>query len=179
MARKALLVTGMPGSGKEAVLEMATEAGLPVIRMGDAVRAEARQRGVPNSDDGIGAMAHAEREKHGPDVWARRTLERVEGNRVVVDGLRSLDELRAFREGFDEVSVVAVHASPTTRYERLAQRGREDDRLDREGFRARDERELGWGLGHVIALADHLIVNEGSPQDLRLAARRVLERVLG
>lgn len=177
--RKAVCVTGMPGSGKEGFLDVAQEMGLPVVRMGDVVREEAARRGLDGTDVSVGTMADAERRKHGPAVWARRTLERIDADAVVIDGLRSRAELKAFRDGFDEVVVVAVHASPRTRHTRMTLRGREDDDLDTAGFQVRDQRELAWGLGEVIALADRMIVNEGSYEAFQGEARRVLERAFG
>jgi dephospho-CoA kinase len=75
--------------------------------------------------------------------------------------------------------VVAVHASPKTRYERMLKRRRTDDAGSIEAFRARDLRELGWGLGDVIATADVMLVNESSLEALREAARVPLERLHG
>ena len=37
---------------------------------------------------------------------------------------------------------------------------REDDTTDYKGFSNRDQRELNFGIGNVIALSDKIIVNE-------------------
>ncbi|MEE9593327.1 MAG: AAA family ATPase [Thermoplasmata archaeon] len=175
---KALCVTGMPGSGKEAFLELAAERGLPVIRMGDVVRQEADRRGIDLTDVGVGGMADREREQHGMDIWAHRTLERIATDRVIIDGLRSLEELDTFTQRFtDGVVLVAVHASQKTRYQRIARRARQDDIDSETAFRTRDRRELRWGLGGVIALADEIVVNEGDLEAFRAEAGSILERV--
>jgi dephospho-CoA kinase len=177
---KAVCVTGMPGCGKEEFLKIAAEVGLPIIRMGDVVREEARKRGISLTDMGVGGMANEEREIHGADIWARRTLEQISNDRVVIDGVRSPAEVEAFREAFGGcLIVVAIHASPRTRYERISSRRRKDDIATEEQLRSRDQRELRWGLGKVIALADYMIVNEGSLEDFRKEARDVLRRVFG
>lgn len=175
---KALCVTGMPGSGKEMFLEMAEKRGLPVIRMGDVVREEATRRGIDLTDADVGGMADREREAHGTDIWARRTLDRIETDRVVIDGLRSLQELDVFAGRFtDDLVLVAVHASPGTRYRRIAQRGRQDDIASEAALGARDRRELQWGLGGVIALADEVVVNEGNLAEFQAQVAAILERV--
>lgn len=180
MPRRALCITGMPGCGKEEVLKVAVEGGYAVVRMGDVVRAEAARRGLPATDAGVGGMAHEERERHGPAVWARRTLAEATADDLVIDGIRSLHEVAYFREAFGEaLTVVAVHASPRTRHRRIARRQRRDDAETEEALRRRDERELAWGLGQVIALADRMIVNEGSLEDLRKGAGRLLQEVFG
>lgn len=161
-------------------MKIASRMGLPVIRMGDVVREEASRRGISLTDEGVGGMAHEERQVHGPDIWARRTLERVSTDRVVIDGVRSPDEVNAFREAFaDHLCIVAVHASPGTRYRRISRRGRKDDVVTEEQLRLRDQRELRWGLGKVIALADYMIVNEGSLDDFIGETQEVLRKIFG
>ncbi len=46
-------------------------------------------------------------------------------------------------------------------------RARFDAPKDWKEFHERDERELGWGLGSLIAMADHLIVNEGTLEEFK------------
>src|SRR5213596_1542395 len=162
---KVICVTGMPGCGKEEVLVVAKDLGFSVVRMGDVVREEAKRRGLPITDAAVGGMA-----------WAERTLPRIHGDRVVVDGLRGRAELDVFRKAFGEaLVVVAVHASPRTRYERLLRRKRLDDALTIEAVRARDLRELSWGLGDVVATADIMLVNESSLDQFRRQARAALK----
>ena len=174
---RALCVTGMPGSGKEVFLEEASRKGLSVVRMGDVVREEAARRGIDLTDADVGGMADREREAQGSDIWARRTLERIRTDRVVIDGLRSLEELDSFAARFDDLVIVAVHASQATRYRRIAERARPDDITSEDAFRTRDRRELRWGLGGVIALADEVVVNEGDLTKFQAQAVTILERV--
>jgi len=177
---RVVCLTGMPGCGKEEALAVAQTLGFAVVRMGDVVREEALRRGLPISDTTVGGMAHAERQIQGMGVWAERTLSRISGERVLVDGLRGRAELEVFRNSFgDDLSVVAVHASPRTRYERMLRRRRTDDAGSIEAFRARDLRELSWGLGDVIATADVMLVNEGTLEEFRRQARTALGRLHG
>ena len=177
---KVLCVTGMPGCGKEEFLRVAAERGFTIVRMGDAVRDAAARQSLPTFDEAIGGFAHEEREKHGYGVWAERTLPRVQGERVVIDGLRGIAELEAFRSALGEsIQVVAIHAAPKVRFDRLRQRNRGDAPATWEEFRARETRELRWGLGDVIATADYMIVNEGELGAFRARAREVVESVLG
>ena len=170
----------MPGCGKEEALAVAQNLGFSIVRMGDVVREEALRRGLPITDSAVGGMAHAERQSHGLGIWAERTLPRIRGEHVLIDGLRGRTELDIFRGAFgDDLSVVAVHASPKTRHERMMRRGRKDDAGTIEAFRARDVRELSWGLGDVIATADVMLVNEGTLDEFRRQARAALGRLHG
>ncbi len=179
-AVKVLCLTGMPGCGKEEFVRVAQELGFSVVRMGDTVREEAARRNLGTSDAAIGGFAHSEREARGYAVWAERTLPKISQERVLIDGLRGTAELEVFRKNLGEaLQVVAVHASPKVRFDRLRQRSRSDAPASWEEFLARDTRELAWGLGNVIATADFLVVNEGELGAFRAQTRQVLERVLG
>lgn len=176
---KLVCVTGMPGCGKEELLRIARERGFTVVRMGDVVREEATKRGLPMTDKAVGTFADDERKKNGYDIWARRTVPKLAGENVLIDGVRGPGEVQIYRTAFpNEVSVIAVHASPATRLERILSRHRPDDPKTESEFEARDARELTWGLGEVIALADFVIANEGHLDDLRSQTNEVLDEIL-
>src|SRR5207253_7091479 len=110
----------MPGCGKEEALAVAQTLGFSVVQMGDIVREEALRRGLPITDATVGGMAHAERQGHGMGIWAERTLPRVQGERVLVDGLRGRAELEIFRGAFGtDLSHVVFQASLETPHERM------------------------------------------------------------
>ena len=87
-----------------------------------------------------------------------RKIEEIRNRYIVVDGVRSLDEVEAFRER-GQVLLVAAHASPARRYNYLRSRGRPDAPGDWDDFRQRDQRELSVGVGGTVALADEVIPN--------------------
>lgn len=173
-----VLVTGMPGAGKEELLSVARGMGLPFIRMGDLVRegyesSDASYRGMT-----VGQYAGSERDTFGKGVWARRAMERMEGDVFLVDGCRSLDEVEEYRRLGGDVAVLAVLASPGQRYERLVAREREDAPRSMEEFEARDSRETGWGLADLIARADAYVVNDSDLETFRVRARKALEALI-
>lgn len=175
---KLIAVAGMPGAGKEEFLTAATAVGIPFVRMGDVVREHYASSGAEGRGMTVGEYASSERRAHGPDIWARRVMEKAgDGGICLIDGCRSRDEVDTFVGLGGDVTVVAVHASPSVRYERLVKRARSDAPVDYDSFRERDSRELGWGAGEVIALADHIIPNMTSLEDFHSRARALLEAV--
>lgn len=176
---KILVTTGMPGSGKEEFLKICQARGAKIVRMGDIVREKAKEFGLELSDVSVGTLANEERKRYGMDVWAKRTIHFVGGDFVVIDGTRGLDEIRAFKHAFGEdLKIVAIHTSAKTRFDRLMARRRPDQPATRAEFDQRDRRELEWGLGEAIALADHVIVNESSLDDLKSSVDALLDRIL-
>lgn len=173
---KVLVVTGMPGAGKEEFVKVAKRKGHTIIRMGDVVRQEAERQGVVMDDKGIGGFASSERQAYGPDIWALRCLDVLGPGPAVIDGSRSLMEMRAFRSALGEgTELVAVHSSPAVRFERLRKRNRSDAPRSIQEFADRDERELGWGLGSLIAMADIMLVNEGTLEEFHALVEKELE----
>ena len=171
---------GLPGSGKGEAANVAEAADIPVVVMGDVIRAECRRRDLDPAEH-HGRIAQALREEEGDDAIAARTLPRIReaaaesdrGDTVLVDGLRSTVELDRFREAFGEdFTLVAIRAPFELRAERLGERGRDDSDSDLDALRERDAREIDLGLGETLERADVEIDNTGS-----LAAFR--ERIRG
>lgn len=174
-------VTGMPGAGKDAFREIVREYGFPIIVMGDEIRAEAARRNLEPTPDNLGKLMLQIRAEEGPEVLAKRCVSKIkalDARVVIVDGLRSPHEVREFKRVFPRFKVIAIHASPETRFKRLLKRGRSDDPKDWETFYARDQRELSVGIGEVIATADYMIINEGTLGQLRREIKRVIRRVI-
>jgi len=175
-----ICVAGMPGSGKGIVAMAARDIGIPVVTMGDVVREEATRRGLAHTPRNLNIIAEKLREEEGPAAVALRIagkMRRIKEEAIIVDGVRSLAEMKVFR-GMGRTVIIAVHASPRTRFKRLLERGRPGDPRSWEEFEERDMVELGFGLGNVIALADYMIVNEGGVEEAYREARRILSRLM-
>jgi dephospho-CoA kinase len=158
-------VVGMPGAGKNVVDHAATALGCKVVVMGDIVREETKKKGLELTPENVGHTMLELREREGPQVVARRCIPKIQASTakaVIVDGLRGPEEVQLLRETFHGFKVLCIHASPETRFRRLFGRGRSDDPEDWTIFEERDKRELRVGIGSVIALADIMVVNEGS-----------------
>ena len=181
MVKTVIGIVGMPGAGKSVIREFLNKYGFPVIIMGDEVRAEAKRRNLEPTPENLGNIMLQIRSEEGPEAIARRCIPKIktlDSPIVIVDGLRSLHEVREFRREFQKFKVIAIHASPKIRFERLLKRGRSDDPKDWETFYMRDQRELSVGIGEVIATADHMIVNEGSIVQLKRRFNQILEKVM-
>ncbi|HEX9907213.1 MAG TPA: AAA family ATPase [Thermoplasmata archaeon] len=176
---KILVTTGMPGSGKEEFLKVCQSRGAKVVRMGDIVREKAKEFGLDSSDTSVGTLANEERQRYGMDIWAKRTIPYVGGDLVVIDGTRGPAEISAFRHAFgDDLIVVAMHAPPKARYERVKSRDRPDSPMTFQEFEHRDQRELAWGLGEAIALSEFMVVNDSTLHELKKQVDKLLDRIL-
>lgn len=173
-------LTGMPGAGKSIVVDAARELGYTIIVMGDVIRVETANRGLELNPANIGKVMLELRAEGGNTIIADKSISKIEAqtsSKVLVDGLRSLFEVEAFKARFPKFATVAVHASVKTRFERLKNRGRSDDSSAWQVFYERDMRELGVGLGNVIAMADYIIMNDNSPSECKGKAVDLLRRI--
>jgi dephospho-CoA kinase len=173
-------LAGMPGSGKSLVVDTARALGYAVVVMGDVVRQETVKRGFELTPQNVGKVMLELRQKEGNFVIAQKCVPKIEeqtSNKVIVDGLRSLYEADIFKEHFFKFSLVAVHASPEIRFNRLSKRHRSDDTAEWKVFNERDMRELNVGLGNVIAMAEQIIVNDNSLEHVKAKVKESLEKV--
>jgi dephospho-CoA kinase len=162
----------MPGCGKSIFLHMAREFNHAIISMGDAVRRETKRRGL--SPEHHGEVAQSLRDENGLAAVAHLVLDRLTPD-CIVDGVRGLAEVEVFREHYTP-HIIAIHTPPKTRFLRLKRRRRAGDPLCWEEFVKRDERELGFGIGGVIALADHMLLNQSTKKQFEKKCHDFLSR---
>lgn len=169
-----IAVTGLPGSGKSLVARtIASELGLEVRVMGDVVRREAMRRGLELTPENVEQVARELRNTMGRGAVAILLSGELDpGSSYVVDGLRSLEEAEVFRRRGWKVYIVGVHASRRIRVERLRTRGRPGEDSEK-ALVLRDMSNLELGVGEALAMADYIIVNDGSVDDLRMEAARI------
>jgi len=169
---KIIAFAGMPFSGKSEAVQIAKEMSIPVIRIGDFIWEEVKKQGLEINDKNVGKIANEMRKKHGKDIWAKRTLEKIKSIKksdfLVIDGVRNIEEIETFEKDLgSNFLLIAVQVSDELRYKRAMTRGRKDDSRDINLIKERDKRELSWGLGSVIASADIVISNEGSVEEFK------------
>ncbi|AUB56513.1 MULTISPECIES: AAA family ATPase [Methanobacterium] len=182
---KVIGVTGMPGSGKSVVSRVADSLGMKVVRMGDVIRNEAQKR-----NEAPGKVAVELRQEYGKFVIADRCVETIKNSSTpksshksadqksqlfLIEGIRSPWEVQIFKRNFPNFKIIAIHSSPKTRYIRLKKRMRSDDSAEIKEAKKRDQRELKFGIGEVIASADYMVVNEGAKGKLKNTVRGILK----
>ena len=178
---KVVAIVGMAGSGKSEVSRAFEEAGFVRIRFGDITDEELKKRGQELNEENERRVRELLREEHGMAVYAKLNLPRIEaalaGSDVVVDGLYSWEEYLFLKEHYgDDLCLVAVWSSPATRYARLG--GRRNRPLTTEEATGRDRVEIeNLHKGGPIAVADHIIVNESSLEDLRKKTEQTIEGI--
>jgi len=174
-------IVGLPGSGKSEAATVAEELGVPVVTMGDVIRAACRERGLDPATH-HGQVAKQLRAENGPAAIAEASLPSIEeeladSGLVLVDGIRSDVEVERFETAFGDVfTLVSVETPFETRAERLDVRGRDADSDEGgESLAERDERELEFGMGEAIDRAEITLENTGSLESFHDRVRELLD----
>jgi dephospho-CoA kinase len=170
---------GLPGSGKGEAAEVARAMGIPVVTMGDVVRQACRDRGL-EPETHHGDVAQRLREESGESAIAERSLPTIrdhlsESDVVLVDGLRSPAEVDRFQTAFgDEFLLVSIEAPFELRADRLRSRGRELTDEDETELKKRERRELDFGMGDVMEMADVTLENTDDLETFHDRVRELL-----
>jgi dephospho-CoA kinase len=175
---KVVSIVGMAGAGKSAAAMVFERDGFKRVRFGDITEEEVKKRGLPINESNERNVREQLRKEHGMAAYAILNLPRINAllkeSNVVVDGLYSWEEYILLKQCYgDNFSVIAVWASPLTRYKRLG--GRKVRPLTVEEAASRDKSEIeNVKKGGPIAMADFTILNETSLQYLEQEAGKVL-----
>lgn len=170
-------LTGTNGAGKGEAAAFFQTRGYACASLSDILREELSARGLPTTRDNLIRTGNELRAAFGPDILARRTMDRVTGP-TVIDSIRNMLEVAYFRtrKGF---VLLAFDAPVELRFGRVAARGRDESAATLEEFRRKEDEERAGGaaaqqLEACMAAADHLVWNDGTIEDLR----RKLEKFL-
>ena len=68
-------ISGMPGSGKSIVSEIAAERGAIIVSMGDIIREEAKKRGESSKETAVNL-----RKEFGEYIVSELTIQKIRGN---------------------------------------------------------------------------------------------------
>jgi dephospho-CoA kinase len=176
---KVIGVVGLPASGKGEFSKIAAGMSIPVIVMGDMIRAAVTAAGLEPNDTNFGATANRLRAEGGMDAIARLCIPEIEKQTaplVLVDGIRGDAEVALFRRHFPQFILISIDSSFENRLTRIAARARSDDFTSADSLRNRDERELKWGLGKALEDADLHIGNDGTLLEFSEEVQRLIDR---
>jgi len=170
-------LTGPNGAGKGEAAEFLKARGYAYFSLSDEIRGKLREEGKTASRDNMIEKGNALRKQFGPDILARLIMAKVRG-KAVIDSIRNVSEVEYLR-GRGDFVLVGVDAPAERRFERVKARGRDESAQTLEQFVAKEAEEKGNDAGaqqldKVVAMADILLVNDGSLEDLR----RKLEELL-
>ncbi|MEM0147298.1 MAG: AAA family ATPase [Candidatus Micrarchaeaceae archaeon] len=184
-----LCIVGQIAAGKSTVAELMRKKGYKIIEMGDVVREEMEMRGLEVDSKSLRNFATELRSAHGNDIVARlalKKLKKIDGNKVAITGMRSTYEEAYFKKNIKNLIVVAVLAPERIRFERVKKRRKPDDPKSINEFRNIEKKELrgfskgndlSHGIQHAIETADYVLLNTGTPSQLKKDVYQLLKAI--
>ncbi|NPA76999.1 MAG: Glu-tRNA(Gln) amidotransferase subunit GatE [Candidatus Diapherotrites archaeon] len=160
---RAIVVAGLPRAGKDSFARV-----LPwkKIVYSDLIKAIAGIRDVTDKKE-LGRIADKLREENGKDYLTRYALaiaDEAGENTIVLVGPRTPEEVRYVKENISEHTVVWIEADEEIRRKRGA-----DPERERE--------DIGRGLAEIRNLADVIVENNGTPEELKERAKYFVENI--
>jgi dephospho-CoA kinase len=162
-----IAVVGMAGSGKSLACDYFKTKGYPVIRFGDVTDEGLRLQGQSLQETNERRYRENLRKELGMAAYAIKISPRIRQlstskvESIILDGLYSWEEYLYLKEKFPQLKLLGIYARPEIRRRRLSKRPIRP--LDEQQAKARDLAELNnLNKAEPIALADYLVINEGS-----------------
>ncbi len=165
-------LTGQLGSGKGYVASyIAKRYGGAIFKFSAYLSKVLGVMTLENSRDNLVKLSESLRREFGEQVLSYALAKDAvasEAPVVVVDGIRRVDDLAAL-EPLPNFVLVAVEASPETRYARIMQRGEKTDEanLTRDEFQAQERRSTELTVPTVMQRATIRIDNNGTVEELK------------
>ena len=182
MTTKIIAVVGMPGAGKSEAVKFLIEKGYYRVYFGDITFNRMKELGIEINAKNEQTTRESIRKEHGMNAYAKLSLPEIEkglrsNGKVVVESMYSFEEYKLLKAKFgNEFAVLTVMAPPSTRYERLGKRTVR--RFTREECEQRDISQLdNLHQGGPIAMADFIVINEGTIADLVGSMENIIQRI--
>jgi len=179
MKQEARLIglTGTNGSGKGEAATYFKKRGYAYFSLSDVIRDALRNDGKEDTRDNLIEKGNELRKKYGPDILARLAMEKVQ-DKTVIDSIRNPSEVEYLRKE-KEFIPLAIDAPVELRYERVKRRGRQESASTLEEFIKKEKEEMtdsekGQQLHSCMKMADFIIMNDGTLEDLHLKLEEIV-----
>ncbi|MBI4147847.1 HD domain-containing protein [Candidatus Woesearchaeota archaeon] len=168
-------ITGQYCSGKDCAGEILKQQGFVHISLSDFLRQEARTRGLPTTRENLILLGNELRRQHGHGILAMFALKGMSSSaNYVITSIRNPGEVEVLRAQ-KNFALLKIDAPLSVRWERMQSRKDRPDNLrtydefvKREQEEAASEDPAHQQVSAVMAMADVVIVNTGTQDDLRL-----------
>jgi dCMP deaminase len=176
-------LTGQNAGGKGEVANALKGRGFEYQSLSDAIRDEVRSRGIEPTRENLLETGNQLRQTHGSAVLAQRILRKIDADgNYVIDSIRNPAEVESLRAA-GYFRLIHVTADSKTRFERILQRGRENDPQTYDDFMDLEKREAkgaahSQNLDQVQELADQTLQNDGSISQLQVTVDEMLLNLL-
>ena len=178
--KKIIAIVGMPGAGKSEASAFFTTKNMQVLRFGSVIDDGLKEEKLVQNAESEKYYREKVRKELGMAGVAIKMMPKIsaaiEEADVILDGLYSWEEYVYLKDVFPSLTLLCIYAQPSLRYQRLAQR--QYRAFSKEEARKRDRDEIEYlNKGGPIAMADYLVKNETSTEELHRQLEEFLENL--
>jgi dephospho-CoA kinase len=181
-SRKIIAILGLPGSGKSEVINYLIEKyGWPKVYFGDVTFDGLKKRKLEVNEKNERIVREDIRKKFGFSYYPKQVIKKIaeikNAEVVLVESLYAWQEFLILKNKFkDNLATIAICAGPEIRYKRLGKRKKRP--LSRKEAQSRDYAQIeNLFQGGPIAMADYVIVNEGTKQKLKKETDKIINKL--
>lgn len=179
--RKVFAIVGMAGTGKSEVIKyLQKKYRWPKVYIPEILFEELKKQNLELNWKNEKKIREEMRKEHGQNVFVERSLpkirEELKSSRVVIlESLYGWGEHEILKKAYpDYFTVIGVWASPAVRFERIKNRSYRPIKTFKE-FQERDRNEIEvTEKGGPIAIADYMLLNNGSIDDIHREIDRIM-----
>jgi len=177
-------LTGRNGAGKGLVADYLKDKGYRFHSLSDVLREELRAEDREITRENLIQKGRQVRKAHGEGYLAKQILSRIQSDQnAVVDSFRHPQEVEVLRSA-QEFHLICVDADAEIRYRRIHERSRPGDPTSFEEFLVLEKRESesvqseGQQLSPTASMADTVLLNNGTPEELYANLGKLLSRLM-
>ncbi len=180
-------ITGTPGSGKGTVVKyLVNKYGFKHYSASGFITEELDRRKLPGTRENMRLVANELRATHSHSYVAENLYNQAmqHEENAVLESLRNIGEIEALRKKPGRFFLLAVDADQRLRYDRIQGRKSSKDFLNYKKFQEDELAEMdttnpaGLNLAACIEMADVVIQNNGTPEQLEQAVDEAIEPLL-
>jgi dephospho-CoA kinase len=177
MKQTIIILTGLPGSGKTTAAFFYKKRKIPVVRMGDLTENILKKTHLSLSWENEEYVKIKVRIELGEDIYAKVAVKEIKdkvfgAEQVIIEGLRTKEELIYFRRNFVKIKLIYIDASSQIRYERLKRR-RVRPQTERQS-KSRDKLEGKLlGIENLKKIAEVKVSNEGTKAEFYRKLKKI------
>lgn len=187
VSKHVIAVIGAAASGKGEVVSALQAQGFQVLSLSDILRTICAQIDLEPTRENLIALGNSLRAAFGPDILARGVklqLAKVPSPGLVIESIRHPAEVAYLKKELGAL-VIGITIAPEKQFELMQARGRVGDPQTWPEFEAFHQTEIGTHLdeqstdisvGRALALADELIPNQGTREQLAQQVAKVLKQ---
>jgi len=173
--KKIIGLVGPIASGKGTVAAIFQKHGYSYYSLSDRIREEITKNTLPINRKSLQLFGNSLRREFGSSVLAKKTASLISADNpdtIVIDSIRNPGEVNFLKEKYD-IYILGITANQKKRFDFMIKRGRRNEKIEFDKFKALDDQELEnydehtQQINKTLKFADLIIENNSTLDALK------------